>query len=107
MFVYALRRLFISIPLLLLSSMIVYALVHFAGDPLRDLEGRNPAVPEAVLQARRVALGLDKPLVQQYWNWLTGVLRGELGLPGKGLGLSSELTTRPRGGGTATGRGRR
>ncbi|MEO6205295.1 MAG: ABC transporter permease, partial [Mycobacteriales bacterium] len=94
MFVYALRRLFISIPLLLLSSMIVYALVHFAGDPLRDLEGRNPPVPEAVLQARRVALGLDQPLIKQYWDWLTGVLRGDFGPSVKGIDIGQDLTIR-------------
>ena len=94
MFVYALRRLFISIPLLLLSSMIVYVLVHFAGDPLRDLEGRNPPVPEAVLEARRVALGLDKPLVEQYWSWLTGVLHGDFGPSVKGIDIAQDLTIR-------------
>lgn len=94
MFVYALRRLFISIPLLLLSSMIVYALVHFAGDPLRDLEGRNPPVPEAVLQARRVSLGLDKPLISQYWDWLTGVLHGDFGPSVKGIDIGQDLTIR-------------
>ncbi len=94
MFVYALRRLFISIPLLLISSMIVYALVHFAGDPLRDLEGRNPPVPEAVLQARRVSLGLDQPLITQYWHWLSGVLRGDFGPSVKGIDIGRDLTIR-------------
>jgi peptide/nickel transport system permease protein len=74
--------------------MIVYALVHFAGDPLRDLKGRNPAVPEAVLEARRVALGLDKPLVQQYWNWLTGILQGDFGPSIKGIDIGADLSRR-------------
>ncbi len=94
MYAYALRRVLISIPLLLLSSMIVYVLVHFAGDPLRDLEGRNPPVPEAVLQARREALGLDQPLVAQYWHWLTGVLRGDFGPSVKGIDIGADLQHR-------------
>jgi peptide/nickel transport system permease protein len=61
-YAYALRRLLISVPLLLLSSMSVYALVHFAGDPLRDLEGRKPPVPQAVLDERRRLLYLDHSL---------------------------------------------
>jgi peptide/nickel transport system permease protein len=89
MFAYALRRLFISIPLLILSSMIVYALVHLAGDPLRDLKGRNPAVPEAVLQQRRHDLYLDHPLAQQYWHWLTGIVRGDFGASVKGIDISA------------------
>ncbi len=94
MYAYALRRVLISIPLLLLSSIIVYVLVHFAGDPLRDLEGRNPPVPEAVLQARREGLGLDQPLVTQYWHWLTGVLRGDFGPSVKGIDIGADLQRR-------------
>jgi len=92
--VYALRRLFISLPLLLLSSMVVYALVHFAGDPLRDLEGRNPPVPAAVLEQRREDLGLNDPLVLRYWNWLSGILRGDFGPSVKGIDIGADLATR-------------
>ena len=94
MYAYALRRLFISIPLLLLSSVIVYALVHLAGDPLRDLEGRNPPVPAAVLDARRHQLYLDHSLPAQYWHWLSGILRGDFGASVKGIDISADLSTR-------------
>lgn len=94
MYVYALRRLLISVPLLLVSSIVVYALVHFAGDPLRDLEGRNPPVPEAVLDARRRLLGLDKSLPEQYWNWLTGIVTGDFGPSVKGIDIGADLTQR-------------
>ena len=94
MFVYALRRLFISLPLLLVSSMVVYALVHFAGDPLRDLQGRNPPVPAAVLQRRRELLGLDDSLPTQYWNWLSGLFRGDFGPSVKGIDIGADLSTR-------------
>jgi peptide/nickel transport system permease protein len=90
-YAYALRRLLISIPLLLLSSMIVYALVHFAGDPLADLKGRNPPVPEAVLQQRRHNLYLDHSLPAQYWHWLTGIVRGDFGLSVKGIDIGADL----------------
>jgi peptide/nickel transport system permease protein len=93
-FAYALRRLFISIPLLILSSMIVYALVHYAGDPLRDLKGRNPPVPEAVLQERRHQLYLDHSLPAQYWHWLTGIVRGDFGPSVKGIDIGADLQHR-------------
>ena len=94
MYVYALRRLLISGPLLLISSMIVYTLVHFTGDPLRDLEGRNPPVPPEVLQERRRLLGLDKSLPEQYWNWLSGVVTGDFGPSVKGIDIGADLSTR-------------
>lgn len=94
MYAYALRRLLVSVPLLLISSMIVYALVHFAGDPLADLKGRNPAVPEAVLDQRRRLLGLDKSLPEQYWNWLTGILQGDFGPSIKGIDIGADLSRR-------------
>lgn len=94
MFAYALRRLLISIPLLILSSMIVYALVHYAGDPLRDLEGRNPPVPPQVLQNRRHDLYLDHSLPAQYWHWLTNIVTGNFGTSVKGINIGADLQHR-------------
>ena len=94
MYAFALRRLLISVPLLLVSSMIVYALVHFAGDPLRDLEGRNPPVPPAVLDERRRLLGLDKSLPEQYWSWLSGIVTGDFGPSVKGIDIGADLSRR-------------
>lgn len=94
MFAYALRRLLISVPLLLLSSMIVFALVHYAGDPLRDLQGRNPPVPKSVLDARRHDLYLDHSLPTQYWHWLSGIVRGDFGTSVKGIDIRADLTHR-------------
>jgi peptide/nickel transport system permease protein len=82
------------VPLLLLSSMIVFALVHYAGDPLRDLEGRNPPVPPSVLDARRHELYLDHSLPAQYWHWLSGVVRGDFGTSVKGIDIRADLTHR-------------
>jgi peptide/nickel transport system permease protein len=94
MYAYALRRLLISVPLLLLSSMIVYLLVHLAGDPLADLKGRNPPVPEEVLNARREALNLNASLPDQYWTWLTGIVTGDFGPSVKGIDIAADLQRR-------------
>jgi peptide/nickel transport system permease protein len=48
------------------------------GDPGRAILG-NLASPSAV-QALDHQLGVDRPLVTQYWSWITGLLHGNLGL---------------------------
>lgn len=45
MFSFIVRRLLIAIPLVLLSSVLVFLLVANSGDPLAELRGRNPPVP--------------------------------------------------------------
>lgn len=73
-----LRRLALSIPLALIASMISFVLVPFLpGDAARALLGPNATA--AQLAAAREELGLNLPLWQQYWNWLTGALQGDLG----------------------------
>ena len=94
MLAYAFRRLLISVPLLILSSMIVYLLVNLAGDPLAELRGRNPPVPEAVLQQRRHDLYLDHSLPAQYWHWLTGIVQGNFGKSISGIDIGADLQHR-------------
>lgn len=75
---YALSRLLQAIPVLLLSSILVFLLVHFAqGDPVRMALGIE-ASDEAV-DAMRRAYGLNQPLWVQYASWLGGVLAGNFG----------------------------
>ena len=72
------RRLVLSIPILLLVSIMVFGLIHLIpGDPARVILGQE-ATPEAVAELRH-ELGLDKPLVIQYLTWLGNVLHGDLG----------------------------
>jgi peptide/nickel transport system permease protein len=76
---YAIRRLLQAIPLLLLISVLVFALIHAApGGPL-SLYLSNPNVrPEDIERLRR-ALGLDEPLPVQYLAWLRGFVTGSWG----------------------------
>ncbi len=63
----------------LISSMIAFILPRFApGDPAVAIAG-SEATPEQ-LAAVRAELGLDQPLVLQYWDWLAGVFQGDLGM---------------------------
>ncbi|HVE78630.1 MAG TPA: ABC transporter permease [Gemmatimonadaceae bacterium] len=79
MFAFALRRLAQSLPLLLLVSLLVFALLHAApGGPLSTyLE--NPNVRPQDVERLRRALGLDRPLHEQYLAWLRAFVIGDWG----------------------------
>ena len=76
---YVVRRLLGAIPLLLVTSFIVYSFLHLApGSPEQVLlAGKN--VNAETLQAIRDKYHLDDPFLVQYWHWLTNVLSGDLG----------------------------
>jgi peptide/nickel transport system permease protein len=93
---FIIRRLLIAIPLVLLSTVLVFLLVANSGDPLADLRGRNPPVPPQVIQAREHQLGLDKPLPQRYWHWLTHFVRGDMGKSIRGVEVRPLLFQRIR-----------
>jgi glutathione transport system permease protein len=82
---FIIRRLLIAIPLILLSSVLVFLLVVNSGDPLAELKGRNPPVPPQVIQNREHQLGLDKPLHTRYITWLGNFVRGDMGESVKGI----------------------
>jgi peptide/nickel transport system permease protein len=78
------RRLLICIPVVLASSVLVFILVANSGDPLADLKGRQPPVPPQVIENREKLLGLDKPMPQRYWHWLTNFVQGDMGVTIRG-----------------------
>lgn len=74
-----LRRLAVALPLLLIISFGVFALVHLApGDPVRALLGTRPSDPDT-LAALRERYHLNDPFIVQYAKWLWQVLQGDLG----------------------------
>jgi len=78
MFRFIVRRLVLSLPILLLVSIMVFGLIHLIpGDPVTVILGQE-ATPEAAA-ALRHELGLDQPLLIQYVTWVSHVLRGDLG----------------------------
>ncbi len=76
---YAVGRL-VSLALsLLLASLVIFLLLEvLPGDPAQFMLGLN-ATPEAVAKLRS-ALGLDAPLVTRYFDWMLGLLHGDLGI---------------------------
>lgn len=79
MWLYALRRLLMTIPILLGVTVICFALVKLApGDPVQNLV-RPETRPEDIAKLRAY-YGLDQPVVIQYFVWLWRVLCGDLGM---------------------------
>ena len=83
------------ITLFLVSALAFLAFSLIPADPATSLLG-SEATPEAKA-ALRAELGLDRPLLVRYWEWLTGFLRGDLGNSylyrvGVGEMLSGKLT---------------
>jgi ABC-type dipeptide/oligopeptide/nickel transport system permease component len=72
------RRLTLTIPVLLGVVTLVFALIHLIpGDPAQAILGDTAAGED--VEALRRRLGLDRPLVEQYGVFLAGVARGDLG----------------------------
>lgn len=79
MLLYAVRRVVVSIPILLVSSFIVFWLGTMSGNPLTPLLVRSPPPPPQVLEAEADRLHLGEPLIPRYLSWLSGVFRGDFG----------------------------
>jgi len=78
MLTYILRRLLQAIPVVFLSSIGVFLLLHLLpGDPAQVLAGSDTS-PQTI-EAIREDLGLNEPLPVQYLVWLNHVLHGDLG----------------------------
>ncbi len=76
---YLVRRLLLTIPVLLGVATLVFSLIHFIpGDPAQAMLGEGAAPEDVALLRER--LGLDRPLLVQYGSFLTGLVRGDLGV---------------------------
>jgi peptide/nickel transport system permease protein len=72
------RRILLGFLVLALVSVVVFAATQaLPGDPARSILGRT-ATP-ASLKALRQQLNLDRPVLSQYWSWVTGLVHGDLG----------------------------
>ncbi|MHC4924802.1 MAG: ABC transporter permease [Planctomycetota bacterium] len=84
---YIIKRLAQMIPVIFLVSFIVFSLSYFMpGDPVRLLMGQN-ADPVS-MQAKRAELGLDKPFLGQYVDYVWKVAQGDFGISYAKKGMS-------------------
>jgi len=80
---YLTQRLLIAVPTLFGVTLLIFiAMRVLPGDPLSAISGEGGGtyvLSKEQLQAARVSLGLDRPYIVQYLDWLKDILRGDLG----------------------------
>jgi peptide/nickel transport system permease protein len=75
---YIVRRIVLTIPVLLGVATLVFAMIHLVpGDPAEVMLGEGASAADIVDLRER--LGLERPLPVQYRDFLAGLLRGDLG----------------------------
>jgi peptide/nickel transport system permease protein len=80
---YVLKRIGVSIGLIILSSMLIFCLMRvIPGDPTitKVSGGSGFGADVRALHAARHHLGLDRPLPEQYVRWVGGAVRGDFGI---------------------------
>ena len=79
---YIIKRLLQAIPTLLVISFLIFSLLYITpGDPVLIMLGTsdNQTMTEEEYQAAKHDMGLDRPMLARYGEFLTGALRGDLG----------------------------
>jgi peptide/nickel transport system permease protein len=78
MLAYAVRRALATIPVMLVVALFVFSLLYIApGDPAAIIAG-DQATP-ADVERIRASLGLDRPFLVRFGDWLWHILHGDLG----------------------------
>ncbi|MCB9434330.1 MAG: ABC transporter permease [Ardenticatenaceae bacterium] len=82
---FLIRRVFYAIIMLILVSFISFLIINLpAGDfmdqKIAELEARGDKSAVARVEDYRVRYGLDKPMLTQYWIWISNFVRGDFGL---------------------------
>ncbi|HSG90575.1 MAG TPA: ABC transporter permease [Pseudomonadales bacterium] len=69
-----------SLLVLMVMSFVIYGLIGLMpGDPIDMMIASNPMMTPADADRLRALYGLDRPIVERYWNWATAALGGDLG----------------------------
>jgi ABC-type dipeptide/oligopeptide/nickel transport system permease component len=78
MLAFIMRRLLLTVPVIWIVVTLVFALIHLVpGDPVAQMLGEGASVTE--VERLTHELGLDRPVLEQYRTYMTGILRGDLG----------------------------
>ena len=77
---FILRRLINAVPTLLLSSLLIFFVIQLAPGDFLTPARLNPAITPERIESLRRNLGLDQPMIVQYWLWLTNMFKGDFGL---------------------------
>lgn len=78
MAVYLVKRILSLIPVLFVVTIVIFMIMHLTpGDPASSILGLEASQEE--IDALNEKLGLNRPLLEQYFHWVGGLLRGDLG----------------------------
>ena len=91
---FLLRRVAMTIPVILGVATLVFSLIHLVpGDPAQSMLGESAAASDVA--ELRTRLGLDRPLMTQYVEYMTGAVRGDLGTSFRyGTPVTQEISAR-------------
>jgi peptide/nickel transport system permease protein len=74
MLVFVIRRVLISIPVLIASTIVTFIIAKVSGDPLLFLKQRQPRPPQSFINSEEHRLWLDRPWPSQYWHWISNIV---------------------------------
>lgn len=76
------RRFLFLVPLLFGITFLSFFLIHLAGSDavLQQMEVSGVVLSDAVIEAERDALGLNRPILEQYIDWLNNCIHGDFGV---------------------------
>ena len=75
---FIIKRILSVIPVLIIVSIVIFSLVHLVpGDPAASMLGDMASAEDIAALHKR--LGLDEPLVKQYFVWIANIFHGDLG----------------------------
>ncbi len=91
---YILKRILQSIPILILVTLISFFLIRLSPvDPLGEMR-LNPSVSKQTIEAETKRLGLDKPVMVQYFIWGKNFIKGDMGTTTTGEKVSVKIKER-------------
>ncbi len=91
---YILKRILQGIPIIIIVSFISFFLIRLSPvDPLAELR-MNPSITKQTLEAEKIRLGLDKPVIVQYFIWGKNFIRGNMGTTVSGEKVSTKIKKR-------------
>jgi peptide/nickel transport system permease protein len=84
MVTYIARRIVMMVPTLFVASILIFVIMQlpptdFASSMAAQAAQSGSSVDEQTVEALRQRYGLDQPVYLQYWHWLRGLVRGDLG----------------------------
>jgi peptide/nickel transport system permease protein len=76
---FILRRIALTLPVVWIVVTLVFGMIHFVpGDPVAQMLGEGAAVSEVARV--REELGLNRPILEQYFTYMKGLIRGDMGI---------------------------